>query len=165
MDHHIRWLQVTTKRSEKVMGIVVITAILLACNEGMIKLLCNRFKILIITSWYPAHAALANFCKINPSECAYNFGSVQTDESTSANCRSYPPGFELGIFTNQFNGTQLKLAGSNLGSEQYISSDYYEWPASTATQQLLFSSLTRINLTTITLHYYITVTVAKVFLD
>ena len=84
-------------------------------------------------------------------------GSFSTVESTSANCRRYPPGLKPGIFTEQFtycNGTQLKLADSNLGSEQYISSDYYELPASTSTQWLLFSFPTRVNLTTITLHYY-----------
>ena len=93
---------------------------------------------------------------MNTSEYAYNFGSVQRDESTSANCRSYPPGLESGIFTDQFihcNGTQLKLADSNFGSEQYISSDYYEWQEKDR-HQLLFLFLTRVNLTTITLHYY-----------
>ena len=88
---------------------------------------------------------------------AYNFGSVSRVESTSANCRMYPPGLNVGIFTDQFthcNGTQLQLADSDLGSEQYISSDYYEWPASTSTQQLWFLFPTRVHLTTITLHYY-----------
>ena len=63
---------------------------------------------------------------------------------------------KVGIFTEQFvhcNGTQLKLTDSNLASEQYISSDHYEWSAS-ASVQLLFIFQTRVNLTTITLHYY-----------
>ena len=92
-----------------------------------------------------------------PSEYAYNFGSDQRVESTSANCRSYPPNLKVGIFTNQYihcNGTQLKLADSNLGSEQYSNSDYYEWSALTTTQQLLFSLPSRVKLTTVTLHYY-----------
>ena len=101
-------------------------------------------------------AVLANLCQVYPSEYAYNFGSVQSVESTSANCRRYPPGLEVDIFTEQFihcNGTQLKLTDSNLGSEQYINSDYYEWSASTRSQ-LLFLFPTRVNLTTISLHYY-----------
>ena len=136
---------------------VVITAILLARNEGVNKQFCKRFINLVITSRYPALSALANFCKIYPSEYAYNHGSVNRDENTNANCRRYPLGLEQGVFTYQFthcDGTQLKLADSDLGSEQHISSDYYEWPASTSTQQLLFTFPTRVNLTTITLHYY-----------
>ena len=35
-----------------------------------------------------------------------------------------------------------------------MSSDHYEWSASTSNQKLLFSFPTRVNLTTITLHYY-----------
>jgi hypothetical protein len=51
------------------------------------------------------------------------------------------------------DGTQLKLADSNLGQEQYQSSEYYQWSAGSA-QQLLFILPTRVSLTTITLHYY-----------
>ena len=94
---------------------------------------------------------------MNPSEYAYNFGSVEGVESTSANCRRYPPNLKPDIFTDQFtycNGTQLKLADCNSGSEQYMSSDYYEWSASTSAQQLLFIFPTRKILTTITLYYY-----------
>ena len=50
-------------------------------------------------------------------------------------------------------GTQLKLTDSDIGSKQYSSSDYYVWPAETMSQ-LLFIFPTRVNLTTITLHYY-----------
>ena len=50
--------------------------------------------------------------------------------------------------------TPLKLADSNFGSEQYSSSDYYVWPPGTRRSQLLFIFPTRVNLTTITLHYY-----------
>ena len=90
------------------------------------------------------------------SEYAYKCGSVQSFESASANCRRYLSGLKVGIFTEQFihcNGTQLKLTDSNLGSEQYISSDYYEWSASSA-HQLLFIFPTRVNFTAITMHYY-----------
>ena len=105
-------------------------------------------------------AVLANLlCQVYPSEYAYYSWSVQQNESTSVNCRSYLSGLKPGIFTQQFthcNGTQLKLTDSNLGSQQYISSDYYEWSASTSTHlvQLLFIFPTRVNLTTITLHYF-----------
>ena len=52
------------------------------------------------------------------------------------------------------DGTQLRLTDSDLGSEQYRSSDYYEWTAESSGSQLLFIFPTRVNLTTITLHYY-----------
>ena len=51
-------------------------------------------------------------------------------------------------------GTPLKLTDSDLGSEQYSSSDYYVWHSGSWGSQLLFIFPTRINLTTITLHYY-----------
>jgi hypothetical protein len=51
------------------------------------------------------------------------------------------------------DGTQLKLADSNFGQEQYQSSTYYQWPAG-SDGQLLFIIPTRVSLTTITLHYY-----------
>ena len=40
------------------------------------------------------------------------------------------------------------------GSQQYSSSDYYVWNARSGGSQLLFIFPTRVNLTTITLHYY-----------
>ena len=54
------------------------------------------------------------------------------------------------------DGTQLRLTDSDLGSEQYSRSDYYVWNAQNAgsSSQLLFIFPTRVNLTTITLHYY-----------
>lgn len=51
------------------------------------------------------------------------------------------------------NGTQLRLTDSDLGSEQYKSTDYYVWPSGSS-GQLLFIFPTRVNLTTITLYYY-----------
>jgi hypothetical protein len=50
-------------------------------------------------------------------------------------------------------GTQLKLADSNFGQQQYQSTDYYVWSAG-SDEQLLFIFPTRVSLTTITLHYY-----------
>ena len=52
------------------------------------------------------------------------------------------------------DGTQLKLTDSDIGSQQYSNDDYYVWPAETRSSQLLFIFPTRVNLTTITLHYY-----------
>ena len=51
------------------------------------------------------------------------------------------------------DGTQLRLNDSDLGSEQYSSSDYYVWYAGSSSQ-LLFIFPKRVNLTIITLHYY-----------
>ena len=53
------------------------------------------------------------------------------------------------------DGTQLRLTDSDLGSEQYSSSDYYVWGDGSSDYQLLFIFPARVNLTTITLHYYI----------
>ena len=61
------------------------------------------------------------------------------------------PGSEFYIHCD---GTQLRLTDSDLGPEQYISSYYYEWRAGSGISQLLFIFPTRVNLTTITLHYY-----------
>ena len=49
---------------------------------------------------------------------------------------------------------QLKLTDSDLGPEQYRSSACYEWNVGVTNRQLLFIFPTRVNLTTITVHYY-----------
>ena len=84
-----------------------------------------------------------------PSEYAYRNDSVARAESASANCSSYPPQEDY----IHCDGTQLKLADSNIGQEPYRSSDYYQWSAGSA-GKLLFIFPTNISLTTITLHYY-----------
>ena len=93
-----------------------------------------------------------------PSEYAYRHDSVTSSESGSAKCRRYPPGnFQGSIHTDNYihcDGTQLRLADSNLGQDQYSSSIYYVWSAGWDGQQLLFIFPTRVSLTTITLHYY-----------
>ena len=91
-----------------------------------------------------------------PSEYAYRDDSVTRFERASANCVNYPPGHQDGIHSQNYihcNGTQLQLADSIFGQEQYQSSDYYVWSA-TRDSQLLFILPTRVSLTTITLHYY-----------
>ena len=107
-------------------------------------------------------AALANdSCQVYPSEYAYESesNSVIRSERSSAKCRQYASGLPamVGVFTEYYthcDGTQLRLTDSDLGSEQYSSSDYYVWDAGSSGSQLLFIFPTRVNLTTIILHYY-----------
>ncbi len=93
-----------------------------------------------------------------PSEYTYRDDSVSSlrAESSSANCEHYRNGIKSGINTSKYihcDGSQLQLSDSNLGQEQYQSSDHYWWLAGSAAQ-LLFVFSTRISLTTTTLHYY-----------
>jgi hypothetical protein len=93
---------------------------------------------------------------VYPSEYAYRDDSVSRTESILANCRRYPTGSFQDVNPEDYihcNGTQLKLADSIFGQEQYQSSEYYKWTAGNA-EQLLFIFTTSISLTTITLHYY-----------
>ena len=95
---------------------------------------------------------------MHPSEYAYHHNSVTRAESGSANCRRYPAGNFQGILNTEnyvhCDGTQLKLADSDIGQEQYSSGQHYVWGAGRDEQQLLFIVPTRVSLTTITLHYY-----------
>ncbi len=98
--------------------------------------------------------ASSTSCKVYPSEYAYRDDSVNRAESVSANCQSYPRG--LYFYSQQYihcNGSHLQLADSDLGQEQYRSTDYYQWIAG-SNEQLLFIFPTIVFLTTITLHYY-----------
>ena len=101
--------------------------------------------------------AFATPCQVYPSEYAYHHDSVNRAERGSANCRRYPAsGIQGGDNPEHYfhcDGTQLKLTDSDLGSEQYSSSEYYVWNAGND-GQLLFTLPTRVSLTTITLHYY-----------
>ena len=102
-------------------------------------------------------AALANdSCQlVSPSEYAYQKNSVYRIERDSANCRPYGDETHVNIYNyNHCDGTQLRLTDSDLGSEQYTAGDYYVWNAGSSCSQLLFIFPTRVNLTTITLHYY-----------
>ena len=92
---------------------------------------------------------------VHPSEYAYKSNSVTRSEEDEANCRMYPKmSDDGGIKYTHCDGTQLRLTDSELGSEQYKSSDYYVWNAGSSSSQLLFIFPTRVNLTNITLHYY-----------
>ena len=102
--------------------------------------------------------ALSSDCtKVYPSEYAYHDGSVTRTERSTANCRRFPSGLQAGVFTERYircDGTRLRLLDSDLGSDQYVATSYYEWLAETVPRQLLFTFPARVNLTTITLHYY-----------
>ena len=90
-----------------------------------------------------------------PSEYAYHRDSVYRTERASANCRNYLVSPQLGSEKYiHCDGTQLRLTDSDIGSNQYTSSDYYVWPDETRSSQLLFIFPTRVTLTNITLHYY-----------
>ena len=92
---------------------------------------------------------------VHPSEYVYKSNSVTRSEEGEANCRMYPRKSGDGlIHYTHCDGTQLKLTDSDLGSEQYSSSDYYVWNDRSSSGRLLFIFPTRVNLTTITLHYY-----------
>ena len=92
-----------------------------------------------------------------PSEYAYRGDSAYRTERTSANLRNYPnlvPAVQSEEYIH-CDGTPLRLTDSDIGSEQYTTSDYYVWLSDeTRSSQLLFIFPTRVNLTTITLHYY-----------
>ena len=101
------------------------------------------------------NAVLATSCQVYPSEYAYHDDTVTKSESGSANCRRYPPEGS-NIHSEDFincDGTQLRLADSDIGQEQYSSSNYYVWPIG-RDGQLLFIFPTRVSLTTIILYYY-----------
>ena len=108
----------------------------------------------ILTNFCIAHATS---CQVYPSEYAYRDDSYNKAESASANCRRYPPDSHgQSIHPEHYthcDGTQLQLADSNLGQEQYQTTDYYWLPAN-RDGKLLFIFPTRVSLTTITLHYY-----------
>ena len=133
--------------------VVVITWLEYSNFEG--KRGCYIYFILIHLIYF---AVLATSCWVKPSEYSYRADSVTRSESAS-NCRSYPDATDLqtGVSTKDYincSGAQLKLTDSNLGQEKYNDGDYYEWPPESSNSQLLFVFPTRVNLTTITLHYY-----------
>ena len=116
-----------------------------------LKMKCDRESSILYSI-----TVSSSTCEVYPSEYAYHKDSVNRVEPASANCGNYPTGLtQLGSEDYiHCNGTQLRLTDSDLGEEQYSSSYYYEWRAGIVTRQLLFIFPTRVNLTTITLHYY-----------
>ena len=104
---------------------------------------------------YAAAHATSNYSRVYPSAYSYHGDSVYRSERPNANCRQY--GLNRYADTDQYvycGGTQLRLTDSHYGSEQYTaSSEYYVWTGGSRSQ-LLFIFPTRVNMTTITLHYY-----------
>ena len=102
------------------------------------------------------HAASTRFCRVYPSEYAYLKDSVYGIERDSVTCRNYR--IKLLVRSEDYihcDGTQLRLTDFDIGSEQYNPSEYYVWLGNERrSHQLLFIFPTRVNLTTITQHYY-----------
>ena len=93
-------------------------------------------------------------CQVYSSEYAYHDDFAIRAESASARCRRYEA--IDGLRSTDFihcDGTQLKLADTNLGTEQFSSSSHYQCTAG-SDGQLLFIFPTKVSLTAITLHYY-----------
>ena len=132
--------------------IVALLGIILVPGKASIVILAVVQKNIFI-------AASTRSCQVYPSEYAYRDDSVTRAESTSANCMRYSEnlqGLPAGTFSKDYihcDGTQLKLADSDLGREQYNRSNYYVLKAG-SDGRLLFIFPTRVSLTTITLHYY-----------
>ena len=132
--------------------------ILVVSNEQLtgISECYYHYQLLTCLALFAAFAN--NSCQVYPSEYAYKRYSVYETERSSANCRLY--GDETHVIIHNYyhcDGSQLRLSDSNFGSEQYSSDDYYVWNAQIAGSsghQLLFIFPTKVNLTTITLHYY-----------
>ena len=129
--------------------------VLIVSNEQLTGISECLYHYQLLT-YLTLFVAFANdSCQVYPSEYAYQKYSVYGSERTSVNCRPYADGRY--IYKHNYNhcdGSQLRLTDSDLGSEQYNSSDYYVWNAGSSGHQLLFIFPTRVKLTTITLHYY-----------
>ena len=96
--------------------------------------------------------------KVYPSKYAYRNDIASRKERESANCKMYNrSGAAAGVFTENFikcTGTQLILTDDDVGSHQYEAAKCYTWNSGTRRSQLLFTFPARVNLATITLHYY-----------
>ena len=123
----------------------------------------SQTRHVINTTVCTCHAAYTSSCQVQPTEYAYHKQATGTGggEAATAMCTVYPEGLandtesdvDLSERYTHCNGTQLRLTDSELGPEKSINySLYYEWGKGTT--QLLFIFSTRVNLTTITLHYY-----------
>ncbi len=107
-------------------------------------------------NYYYMYTVSSSSCLVYPSEYAYQDNSVTRSESINVNRRNYPAqGEDHSEYYIHCDGQQLKLTDSNLGQEQYQSSNYYWW-IDGSDDQLLFIFPTTVSLTAITLHYYST---------
>ena len=122
---------------------------------------CLHRSLSLLLTYLALFAALGNdSCQVYPSEYAYKTNSVFGSERSIANCGPYASGLSdiPGVLTEHYthcDGSRHKLTDSDLGSQQYCNSksDCYVWNAGTS-GYLLFIFPRRVNLTTITLHYY-----------
>ena len=128
--------------------IIILTTFLSWTRRSTCTYVIIMFSIKLSATIHYSTASSSS-CQVYPSEYAYRDDSVTRAESPNANCSSYPPREDY----IHCDGTQLKLADSNIGQELYRSTDYYQWSAGSA-GKLLFIFPTRVSLTTITLHYY-----------
>ena len=107
----------------------------------------------------PATTECSASYQVYPSKYAFRTDSLYRTETSTTICGSYPinassDGIHPELYTYCY-GTQLRLADSDLGPEQYTAGEYYVWTnAGSSGNQLLFIFPTRVELTTITLHYY-----------
>ena len=138
--------------------ILTFVGVMISINQGKYNSITFVHDHTVISIQNFLYVARDSSCQVYPSEYAYKHDSVTRAESTSANCRRYQEilGLPAGTHSMDYihcDGTPLKLADANLGSEQFSSSNHYQWPAG-SDGQLLFTFPARVSLTTITLHYY-----------
>ncbi len=116
---------------------------------------CSYYYEIKYESKKPCYSIVpSTSCQVYPSEYAYRYDSVSRAESPSANCRRYTPRDGDNIYYTHCDGKQLQLIDSDIGTNiEYNSGLYYSWPTG-RNAGLLFIFLTRVSLTTITLHYY-----------
>ena len=107
-------------------------------------------------------AAVNTTCQVYPSEYViYSTCPIYVGfDRPSANCVEEHGPYHCTYYTH-CDGTPLRLADSQFGSEQYNSSDYYVWDNVTDYGQLVFIFPTRVNLT-IPSHCTTTVTTSEV---
>ena len=115
----------------------------------------TRFSLILVSLWISVQIkgkkeyCFSNYCEevcflhmqclLVPVRCTHQSipitGTLSTGmkEAVPCNCNTYPPmGLQTapGVYPFQYvhcDGTQLRLIDSDIGSEQYNTSDYYVW--------------------------------------
>ena len=116
---------------------------------------CLLFGLVFILQHHVGNL-LPTKCQANLSKYAYHMDSVITNEGPPT-CKAYNSGLKQNVVTENYiicDGSTLRLTDSDLGSEQYTADKYYLWTTSSSNRHLLYIFPKRVNLTTITLHYY-----------
>ena len=122
-------------------------------SRATIKDTIKDYYLLLCNFYY---CSICHFLSGETIRVCLSSNTVNRAESPSANCRNYPVihGLTAGIHSADYihyDGAQLKLADSDLGSEQpFSSSSHYQWKDGKQ-EQMLFILPTRVTLTTITL--------------